>query len=169
MPAITGLVIIVTIVVIVEPVEIAPVHHDGVARGAPGTDRAVLRIEVDRAGTGELTPRPADDARGRLVPAVRAVPKADVALRLRGVDELLRQTAVGEHELVTLGVELELTRPDEPGARTGDHAERCDVATVRPPGDPQRRRDDGVRFGLAFVGQCDLDVHTIDGEPFWRG
>src|SRR5437762_42700 len=85
MPAITGLVIIVTIVAIVEPVEIAPVHHDGVARGVAGTDLVVLHIDVDRAGTGELTPRPADDARGRLVPAVRAVPKADVALRLREI------------------------------------------------------------------------------------
>src|SRR2546428_14084622 len=95
MPAITGLMIIVTIVAIVEPVEIAPVHHDGVARGAAGTGLVVIPIDVKPAGTGELTPRPADDARGRPVPSRPRVSEAAQVPSAPWLDAFIRHTRVG--------------------------------------------------------------------------
>src|SRR6266446_7115783 len=86
--------------------KIAREHHDRVAVGIAGAIFAVLRVDVDRARARQLTLRTADQLFRRHVPAVGPVPHGEEAGRV--VLELLDEPAIGDHHLVTLGVELDL-------------------------------------------------------------
>src|SRR5260370_13073551 len=128
----------------------ARVEHDGMAGGVDSAVLAILHIDVDRPRAGELAPRAADHLLWRHVAAVGPLPNGEEPGRV--VDELLSEPAIGKHQFDTLGVELDLPRPQHVRVRPADHATRSHVDAVYPPEDAQRERDPRpLHFAFASV------------------